>query len=88
MKMHTCLQVTEVASAYLDDELPFGEWALLTLHLRLCPPCRAYVDQLGLSVEALRGLGDDEQPEVRDELLEIYRSWRATQAGASDDYQS
>jgi len=81
--MPTCRDITEVASDYLEGRVSWADWAMLRLHFALCPPCREYVEQLGLTVEALRSL-DEPPPElVHGELLSIYRAWRTE--GAAEE---
>ncbi len=44
---------TEVASAYLDRELPLAERRRLDLHLESCPDCRARLGRLRVTVSRL-----------------------------------
>nr|MBS0021936.1 zf-HC2 domain-containing protein [Gammaproteobacteria bacterium] len=54
--MLNCRQVTDRASDYLDEALPFGERVQMRLHLMLCHHCRRYLRQLRAIVRALPGL--------------------------------
>ena len=47
-------------------------------HLTACPHCREYLDQMRVTI-ALLGRVEPESlaPEVRDELVTLYRRWRA-----------
>jgi len=79
--MPTCHDVTEIASDYLEGRLSFTDWATLKLHLALCPPCRHYVEQIGLTIDALQGLDEPPSPAAGDELVDLFRSWAAEQEG-------
>ncbi|MGF1613718.1 MAG: anti-sigma factor family protein [Gammaproteobacteria bacterium] len=61
--MLNCRQVTDRASDYLDQALPFGERLQMRLHLLLCHHCRRYLRQLRATVQALPGLADAEVSE-------------------------
>jgi len=52
----TCRDVTNRASEYLDDHLPFLTKARVSLHLASCTHCRVYVKQIDLVSSALRRL--------------------------------
>lgn len=79
MKKHCCRNISECASDVVDGCLDEADWAQLQEHLERCPPCVRYVEQLGLTVAALRDLEAEPPPaEVRDELLSAFRTWRDT----------
>ena len=68
--MPSCREMSELATDYMEDALPWrarlGAWR----HLRLCAMCRAYYDQLAkvqrlLHAGALAG----PEPETEDRLL-------------------
>lgn len=61
--MLNCRQITDRASDYLDEALPFWESLQLRLHLMLCHHCRRYFRQLRATVRALPGLAKTEVPE-------------------------
>lgn len=52
----TCWDVTDRASEYLDDHLPFLAKVRVGLHLASCPYCRTYVKQINLVSSAVRSL--------------------------------
>lgn len=61
--MLNCQQVTERASDYLDEALPFSGRLQMRLHLMLCHHCRRYLRQLRATVRAMSGLSETEVPE-------------------------
>lgn len=77
--MYSCQEVPEIASDYLEGRLSWSEWAMLKMHLAMCPPCRDYVEQLGLTVEALEALDEPPSPEVSRDLMAIYHHWTTEQ---------
>ncbi len=52
----TCCDVTNRASEYLDDRIPFLTKVRVCLHLASCAHCRVYVKQIDLVSSALRSL--------------------------------
>lgn len=76
--MKTCRDIAELASEYVDGELPLVTWGEVRMHLWMCPPCRAYVAQIRMTRELLEALPTDEVPRaVHEELLARYRQWVA-----------
>lgn len=73
-----CQQVVELISDYLEGALPARDRRRLEHHLTGCPHCSAYLAQMR---ETLRLTGrlvpEDLSPEMRHELSEVYRRWRA-----------
>ena len=61
--MLNCRQVTDRASDYLDEALPFWERFQMQLHLVLCHHCRRYLRQLRATVRVMSGLSKTEVPE-------------------------
>ncbi len=63
---------------YLEDALPRRRRARLEAHLADCPHCREYVEQIRRTVAAMGRVEPDAlEPEVRDELVALYRRWLA-----------
>jgi anti-sigma factor RsiW len=79
----TCQELVEVVTAYWEDALPPGERARFEAHLRVCAPCRRYLDQLRQTI-ALTGTLTDAAiaPALQDELLAVFRAWKNPQPGA------
>jgi predicted anti-sigma-YlaC factor YlaD len=74
--MLKCRDVPELASAYLDHDLPRRTWLAVRWHLVVCRLCRRYLDQLRKTTRLLRS-GDlgPAAPEVEEKLIgELHRS--------------
>jgi anti-sigma factor RsiW len=73
----TCRELVEVVSDYLEDRLPPDDERRLEEHLRECPYCVEYIDQMRQTIAALGELTEESiSPETRDVLLEAFRGWR------------
>ena len=73
-----CRQAIELMSDYLEAALSDRDRARLEAHLSECPHCREYLAQLRVTIEALgTAEPDDLWPEAVDELVALYRRWRA-----------
>lgn len=76
----SCRQVAELSSAFVDGELSGAQWLRYRWHLLMCGPCRAYVDSMGTTVDALRALPGDEGEELRAELMQTFERWKASKS--------
>lgn len=47
-----CRECFEFILRYLDGELPPDEQSSFELHMSRCPPCRRYLDQYKVTVDA------------------------------------
>lgn len=65
-----CIEVVELVSDYLDGQLDGATHRRVEEHLKLCPPCRVYVEQVRETVRALGRLPADGLPEHAVEELE------------------
>jgi anti-sigma factor RsiW len=73
-----CRQAVELMAAYLDDALDANERARLETHLAGCPHCSEYLAQLRATIDSLgRAEPDQLSDEALDELIGLYRRWRA-----------
>jgi anti-sigma factor RsiW len=73
-----CQQVVELVSDYLEGALPRAERRRFERHLRGCPNCSAYLEQMRVTIATTGRLTpDDLPPEARDEFTRLFRSWRA-----------
>ena len=73
-----CRDAVALMTDYLDGALPAADRARLEAHLADCPHCSAYLDQLRATVDALGRVDVDDLPdEAVDDLVELYRRWRA-----------
>jgi len=73
-----CRDAVALMAAYLDDALDARDRTRLETHLAGCPHCSEYLAQLRVTIGALgRVEPDDLDDDVVDELVELYRRWRA-----------
>ena len=80
--MLTCIEITELIDDFLDGRLSLWTRARFQMHVGMCEHCREYLRQLALTRDSLGQLPEPEMPEeVRDELLERFRSWKKGDAG-------
>jgi anti-sigma factor RsiW len=73
-----CQQAVELVTDYLEGALSRRERRRFEAHVRACPNCAAYLEQIKMTI-ALAGAveADDLTPEAKRELSELYRRWRA-----------
>ena len=73
-----CREAVELVTDYLEGALSRRDRSRFERHLTACPHCREYLDQIRVTI-ALLGRVEPESlaPEVRDELVTLYRRWRA-----------
>ncbi len=73
----SCREVVELVTGYLESQLAEEDRTRFELHLVYCEPCRTYVRQMR-QVLATTGRLTEESvpPEVRESLLQAFRSWR------------
>ena len=73
-----CQELVELVTAYFDGGLSRSDRRRFRAHIRGCPHCTAYVEQMRLVVEATGRLTDEDiPPGAREELLEAFRGWSA-----------
>jgi anti-sigma factor RsiW len=71
-----CQQVVELVTDYLEGALPRRERKRFERHLRNCPNCTAYLEQMRVTIAtAGRLTPEDLTPEARDEFTELFRTW-------------
>ena len=69
-----CRQAVALVTDYLDDALPRRQRRRFEAHLRECPNCSRYLAQIRLTIETIGRVEPEElDPEVKDELIELYR---------------
>lgn len=69
--MFSCRDFNDVASDYLDQDLPFGRSLKLRMHWIICAHCRRYLSQLRMVSKACRLIDNhdsDLMPEQIDTL--------------------
>jgi anti-sigma factor RsiW len=73
-----CQQAVEMVTDYLEGALSRRDRRRFERHLRACPNCTAYLEQIRITI-ALAGAVevDDLTPEARQELSALYRRWKS-----------
>ena len=72
-----CQQVVELVSDYLEGALSRRDRRRFERHIRGCPNCTAYLEQMRVTIaETGRLTPEDLSPEARDEFTELFRTWR------------
>jgi anti-sigma factor RsiW len=76
-----CQQAVELVTGYLEGALTTRQRRRFETHLADCPDCPEYLAQMR-AVIALAGAitPDDLTPQMRSELIGLYRRWRAGEA--------
>jgi anti-sigma factor RsiW len=72
-----CQQVVELVTEYLEDTLPRSERKRFEYHLRHCPNCTNYLEQMRLTIRATGTLrAEDLPPQALEEFTELFHRWR------------
>lgn len=73
-----CREAVELVTDYLEGALSSRDRARFEAHLAECPHCREYLAQIEATIAAMGRVEPDTlAPEVRDELVGLYRRWQA-----------
>jgi anti-sigma factor RsiW len=74
----SCREVVELVTDYLDGALSDAETDRMEEHLKLCPPCVEYVDQIRATAQlaAVAAVELELRPD-RDTLLRVFREFKA-----------
>jgi anti-sigma factor RsiW len=73
-----CMQAVELVTDYLEGALSRRERRRFEAHLRGCPNCATYLEQIEMTIELTGSIGpEDLTPEARADLTELYRRWRS-----------
>jgi anti-sigma factor RsiW len=72
-----CREVVQLATDYLEDALSRRQRRRFERHLRGCPNCSAYLEQLRLTI-SFSGQADPEAlpAEAWEDLIRLYRRYR------------
>lgn len=65
----TCLEVQELLSAFIDNELDEDTMKKIQKHIDICPACKKDVDELKSIIDGLTSIDDVPVPEVFNERL-------------------
>ena len=81
-----CRQVVELVNDYLEGDLSRRDRRRFERHLRACPNCTAYLEQMRVTIAATGRLTpEDLTPEARDEFTELFRTWAGGGPDAEGD---
>ncbi len=73
----TCLELVQLVTEYLEGGLSARDRRRFERHLRACKDCPTYIQQMRETIRLAGVLREDDvQPEVRDELLAVFRDWK------------
>ena len=73
----SCQEVVELVTDYLDGAMSPADVARFDHHLSLCEGCVFYVDQIRMTIAAVRRIGEEDvPPEVRDDLVAAFRDFK------------
>jgi anti-sigma factor RsiW len=74
-----CREAVELVTAYLEGALSRRDRKRFEAHLRGCPNCSGYLEQIRATIR-LAGTVEPEDlsPEARADLTELFRRWRDT----------
>ncbi|MDQ4069871.1 MAG: zf-HC2 domain-containing protein [Actinomycetota bacterium] len=73
-----CREAVELVTDYLEGALTGRDRARFEAHLADCPHCTEYLRQMRTTLDALGRIEPEAlEPEVRDELVALYRRWRS-----------
>ena len=73
-----CQEAVELVTDYLEGTLSRRSRRRFEAHLRGCPNCAAYLEQIRLTIEMTGTIEpEDLTPEATADLTELYRRWRS-----------
>ena len=74
-----CQELVELVTNYLEDRLSPVDRIRFEAHIAECEYCATYLEQMRQTIRTLGRITEDSlSDDAREELLEAFRSWRAT----------
>jgi anti-sigma factor RsiW len=74
-----CQELVELVTDYLEDRLSPVDRIRFEAHIAECEYCATYLEQMRQTIRTLGRITEDSlSDDAREELLEAFRSWRAT----------
>jgi anti-sigma factor RsiW len=74
----TCQELVELVTEYSEGTLSWRRRRRFERHIRDCPLCARYVEQMRATIRTVGRIGTDSiSPRARDELLHAFADWRA-----------
>jgi anti-sigma factor RsiW len=72
-----CQQAIELLTEYLEDNLSRRQKRRLERHLRACPNCSNYLEQIRITIRLTGAMEPEElTPDAVDDLTKLYQRWR------------
>jgi predicted anti-sigma-YlaC factor YlaD len=72
-----CQQAIELLTEYLEGNLSRRQKRRLEEHLRACPNCSNYLEQIRITIRLTGAMEPEElTPNAVDDLTELYQRWR------------
>jgi len=72
-----CRQAVELVTDYLDGALSRRDRRRFEAHIKDCPNCSAYLEQIRTTIRLTGTIEpDDLTPEAKRDLTDLYRRWR------------
>jgi anti-sigma factor RsiW len=72
-----CRELVQVITDYLEGAMAARDRERFEAHLRECPYCVTYVEQMRQTISVLGELEPESiHPETRSDLLRAFRGWR------------
>ena len=73
-----CQQAVELVTDYLEGALPRRQRRRFERHLRACPHCTEYLREMRFTIDAMGRVEPEAlAPEVRVDLVALYRRWQS-----------
>jgi anti-sigma factor RsiW len=77
MEEMSCQELVELVTEYLEGTLPVEDRARFEDHLKQCPYCVTYLDQMRTTIATLGRLTDEQlSGEARLALMSAFRDWK------------
>jgi anti-sigma factor RsiW len=71
-----CQQAVELMTDYLEGALSWRQRRRLERHLKGCPHCSAYLEQMRITIAAMGKVEpEDLEPAAKDDLMDIFRRY-------------
>jgi anti-sigma factor RsiW len=74
----TCQQLVELVTDYFDGALSPAERDRFDAHLKVCPGCEYYLEQMRVTMRLVRTSEELEDRREVAELLDMFREYRRT----------
>lgn len=72
-----CKELVELVTEYLEETLPAADRQRFEDHLKDCPHCVIYLDQIRQTIRALGRLTEEDlSKDAKRDLLRIFRDWK------------